>query len=108
MIKDFLFNGQETGYKISSDGYFISKCGKPMSSFKHDRGYSRVFLRIDDDKKAFYVAREVAKAFVPNPNNFTEVSYKDNDKEKTSADNLYWTNKKLEPSKYVAKKFRKE
>jgi hypothetical protein len=61
-----------------------------LKQSKNNRGYCRIYLCKDAHKKAFSVHRLVADAFVPNPNNFTEVNHKDEDKQNNCADNLEW------------------
>ena len=61
-----------------------------LKQAKSNRGYLRIHLCKNAHKKAFSVHRLVADAFVPNPNNFTEVNHKDENKENNYADNLEW------------------
>lgn len=55
-----------------------------------NKGYCRIHLCKDAHKKAFSVHRLVADAFVPNPNNLTDVNHKDENKKNNRADNLEW------------------
>lgn len=58
------------------------------------KGYMFVSLSKDDKKKTFYVHRMVAKAFIPNPNNYPQINHKDEDRKNNCVDNLEWcTNK---------------
>lgn len=56
-------------------------------------GYARMCVYKPGDKslKKIYVHRTVAKAFIKNPDNYTQVGHKDETKTNNHADNLYWT-----------------
>lgn len=53
-------------------------------------GYDFVCLRKNDYDKNFSVHRLVAQAFIPNPNNYSEVNHIDGNKQNNSVDNLEW------------------
>lgn len=57
---------------------------------KHNRGYRHVELRKAGKVKAFTVHRLVATAFIPNPNNYSTVNHKDEDKTNNTVSNLEW------------------
>lgn len=58
---------------------------------KHDHGgYCLVELTINSNLHTCKVHRLVAKAFIPNPNNFPEINHKDEDKTNNCVDNLEW------------------
>ena len=44
--------------------------------------------------KWFRVHRLVAEAFIPNPNNYSEINHKDENKENNHLNNLEWCNRK--------------
>lgn len=54
------------------------------------KGYQRVCVRIEREKKTFKVHREIAKAFIPNPDNLPQVNHMDGNKSNNSVDNLEW------------------
>jgi len=56
--------------------------GKLLSQSVDDRGYLRC--------SAGKIHKLVAKAFIPNPNNYTVVHHKDHNKLNNNADNLEW------------------
>jgi hypothetical protein len=56
--------------------------------------YMYVILRNKDCVKGFRVHRLVAQAFVSNPNGFTQVNHKDENKLNNCADNLEWCDSK--------------
>lgn len=91
--------GFEGLYQVSNTGKirsFIrkSETSPPWHLIKPHfaRGYTFAALYAKDSKRAknFLVHRLVAKAFVPNPNNYPEVNHKDENKQNNNADNLEW------------------
>ena len=62
----------------------------PINS-KGGNGYLRVRLSEDGKKIDYTVHRLVAEAFIPNPENKTDVGFKELDRNNVSVDNLYWT-----------------
>ena len=55
-----------------------------------NKGYQRVRVTICQVKMSFKVHREVAKAFIPNPNNLPQVNHIDGDKSNNCVSNLEW------------------
>ena len=87
--------------------YCITKCGKVWSKPRGGRGgskngrflkpgsagngYSIVLLHITGEKaKACLIHRLVAKAFIPNPHNKTEVNHKNFVRNDNNINNLEW------------------
>lgn len=54
------------------------------------RGYEYVNIQHNGKRIAIKIHREVAKAFLPNPNGYPEVNHKDENKTNNQADNLEW------------------
>ena len=54
------------------------------------KGYLRLRVTVEQRKMTFKMHREVAKAFIPNPNVLPQVNHKDGDKTNNSVDNLEW------------------
>lgn len=100
--------GLEGQYQVSNLGRVksydkIVKCG---SGFKrmysqilsqyisklHGGTYKQcnVHLRVNGKNKGFIVARLVAQAFIPNPDNLPQVNHKDEDPTNNHVDNLEW------------------
>lgn len=55
-----------------------------------NKGYLRIRVTIDRKKMTFKVHREVAKAFIDNPENLPQVNHIDGDKNNNSVNNLEW------------------
>ena len=66
--------------------------GKPKELYlkPHNKGYRQVELVNADGKKMLLVHRLVAKAFVPNPNNYPLVNHIDSNRSNNNAENLEW------------------
>lgn len=82
-------------YKISNLGRVYSVQRKKIKNTFIDKGgYVRVQLYYNYTQKGFLVHRLVAKAFIPNPNNYPQVNHKDENKLNNCVNNLEWcTNK---------------
>lgn len=78
--------------------YAITSCGKVYSyrrkKFlkiqKQKTGYLMVILQKDRKIKNCYVHRLVAEVYLPNPNNYSDVTHKNKDKTKNYVNNLEW------------------
>lgn len=64
--------------------------GKILTPVKTNRGYLRVEMCSNAKAKLNLVHRLVAMAFIPNPNNLTEVNHKDCNKLNNYVGNLEW------------------
>lgn len=85
--------------------YQISNLGR-LKSFKKDvggkvllntnkkGGYFSVILRKGEKVKTTRIHRLVAEAFLPNPNNFSQVHHKDGNKQNNCVENLEWISTK--------------
>ena len=88
--------GYEGLYKVSNRGRVMSLkyYGGPHSQLlklrKNRLGYMRVGFSVCGKHTEHIVAKLVADAFVPNPNNYKCVRYKDGNRDNIYADNLMW------------------
>ena len=79
-------------------GRYVSKDGRVYSVLKHkflvdnidEHGYNRVKFRVNGQKYMKRVHVLVAEAFIPNPNNYSQVHHIDEDKTNNNVDNLMW------------------
>ena len=84
------------------DKYEISNLGRIRNIrtnkiLKMTNKYGNYFsIRLYDEthKRSTRIHREVAKAFIPNPNNLPEVNHKDTNKQNNKLENLEWVTKK--------------
>lgn len=84
-------------YIVTTQGKVIDKVtNEELPTIKHGGStkhghYRGVFLEdIDGNKVKHYVHRLVAEAFIPNPENKTDVSFIDGDFTNSNVDNLQW------------------
>ena len=94
-------------YQVSSRGrvrsvdrIVVSKTGKKIPykgkirTLQNKRGYLQVCLNKAGDSSWFIVHRLVAKAFIPNTNNFPQVNHIDGNKTNNNCLNLEWVTAK--------------
>ena len=86
--------GSEGKYLVSNFGYVLRR--KRDGSYirakesKNDKGYVYFKLCLKGEKKTLSLHRTVAKYFVDNPNELSEVNHIDEDKSNNNAGNLEW------------------
>lgn len=86
--------GYEKMYQISNFGRvkrlkgFGCKKDRILRPLTYNTGYQMIWLQ----QKQCLIHRLVAEAFIPNPNNYTEINHKDEDKTNNRVDNLEWCN----------------
>ena len=85
--KQIEHDGIKYNYEISTEGRVRNmKTGHIMAQSDNGRGYLYVVLK----KKSFRVNRLVAIAFIPNPNNYSDVNHKDKNRHNNRVENLEW------------------
>ena len=79
-------------YYISNLGrvYSAKKSGKILSPCIDTHGYYMLHLWENNVQHAIKVHRLVAEAFIPNPNNLSDVNHKDENKTNNNVQNLEW------------------
>ena len=83
-MEKFIFDNR---YIIYSDGRIWSVKRKMfLKPSIHHTGYTRICI----DKKDYRIHRLVAEAFIPNPNNFTDVNHINEIKSDNRVENLEW------------------
>jgi hypothetical protein len=81
-------------YEISTDGVVSNiKTGKKLVHTYNKKGYASVTLCNNETyiRKQFRLNRLVAQAFIPNPENKSQVNHKDGKKSNNNVTNLEWT-----------------
>lgn len=78
-------------YIVSSNGVIQNvKTNKILKPSFDKKGYLEVWLSLNGKPKKFSVHRLVASAFIPNPENKTQVNHIDGDKSNNNLSNLEW------------------
>ena len=87
--KTFEYFGKEV--TVSNDGQDVICDGKHKNIYLNRDGYPVCSIKIRKGRNvSARVARLVALAFIPNPNNLPEVNHKDYDRQNSSVENLEW------------------
>lgn len=79
--------------EVSNEGRVRSLLtGKPrvLKTQPDKKGYHRIRVTIEREKMSYKVHREVAKAFISNPDNLPQVNHKDGNKDNNAVANLEW------------------
>ena len=82
-------------YEVSNTGLVCSLRQRPkvLTLTKQASGYLYAMIEIDGKNCNRRVHRLVAQAFLPNPDNLTEINHKDGNKENNQANNLEWSDR---------------
>lgn len=83
-------------FLVSNTGEVKSLYFDPPKKLKHykNMGYRAIPTRKKDGKNTLvYIHKIVAELFVPNPNNYAHIVFRDENKGNPSADNLKWVSK---------------
>ena len=79
--------------EVSNEGRVRSWLGgspRILKTQTDTKGYHRIRVTIERVKMSYKVHREVAKAFLDNPNTLPQVNHKDGDKANNAVTNLEW------------------
>lgn len=76
--------------RVKSLNYNRTGKEKIMKGGKDNNDYLFIILSKKGKVKKYLVHRLVAQVFIPNPNNFSEVNHKDEDKQNNCVENLEW------------------
>ncbi len=84
--------GFEGHYQASTLGNIRSIKKEPiiLKGDYQKNGYRRVYLWVGGEKKNCLVHRLVAETFIENPNRYSDINHKDEDKSNNSVENLEW------------------
>ena len=89
--KTIYINGEPTDYTVRDDGtVWSNKRHRELKGTLARNAYHTVYLMFHGEQKCLMVHRLVAEAFCPNPNGYTIVHHKDENKLNNRADNLEW------------------
>ena len=81
--------GYEGIYEVSNEGMIRGKNGLRKLQI-NCHGYYYIKLCNNGHEKKYQVHRLVAKAFLPNPNEYKEINHKDENPKNNRVDNLEW------------------
>lgn len=97
MTEEKIINVIDTDYIVSSDGKVFStknlgrgKHHRELTQRKNHDGYMIVSVGQGTKRRARFVHRLVAEAFIPNPHNLPEVDHIDRNRMNNSIENLRW------------------
>lgn len=86
--------GYEGLYQVSNLGriksFLKNKQGQVLNCSPNTKGYLQFRLRKNGVSKVTRVHRIVAETFIDNPNNYTQVNHKDENKLNNNINNLEW------------------
>lgn len=82
--------GYEGLYEVSNLGRVRNKSGHIMKTQRGWNGEMAIGLSKDGHQIKFYISRLVARAFIPNPNNYWRINHKDLNVVNDCVDNLEW------------------
>lgn len=90
-MEEFVELEEFPGYLISRSGTVIGLLGRPLKHHPNVDGYPVVYLRKEGKTHCVRLHRQLAKTFIPNPNDLPIVNHLDGNKTNHNLDNLEWT-----------------
>ena len=92
LFKPIIIDGIMTDYDISNRGAILRnrKTEKIINWFSDKDGYLRAKISVNNHRFTKGAHRLVAQAFIPNPENKTEINHIDGNKKNNDVDNLEW------------------
>lgn len=78
---------------INNNGTKVLYKGRQKVGTSNGLGYLQVKFTINNKEYRKYIHRMVAEAFIPNPNNYTDVNHKDGNKQNNTVENLEWVSR---------------
>lgn len=88
-------NGKPTRYNVSNTGLVLNtESGKLMTINHNEFGYQRTKISVDGKLYTLKIHRLVATAFIPNPENKSEVNHINPNKDLNWVGNLEWSTSK--------------
>lgn len=81
-------------YEVSNLGRVRDLKGHIKPTYKNNKGYYLLSLYYNGKTYHPTIHRLVAKAFIPNSNNYTQVNHKNSDKSDNRVGNLEWCNQR--------------
>lgn len=101
MIEEWKIIGENNNYAVSNTGKIKNvKTDRILRPVRNTFGYMQIGLNKNGKTSFRLVHRLVAQAFIPNPENLSDVTHKDYNKENNIVENLEWVNHKKEV-KYI-------
>lgn len=79
---------------IFRNGRIMSYKDKLLKPSINQKGYARVWLYSNFNRKQFFVHTLVAITFIDNPHNYNQINHKDGNKLNNTIDNLEWCDAK--------------
>lgn len=81
-------------YEVSNTGKVRDLKGNIKPMYKNNKGYLCLSLYYNGKTYHSTIHRLVAKAFIPNPDNYSQINHIDCDKDNNIVDNLEWCNQR--------------